>query len=388
MSLRPEYADRIARLQTEMVRSGVDLVAVSPGATMRYLLGFSPLADERPCVLLISRSDLRLVAPALNAQQMMAHTGLDVLAWSDDQGPAEALQEAAAALGAGGAASDHAALEQDAPVRPGERDRLPVVAFDNTMRADTLLPLREALQPAHMILASEVVGPLRSRKSPAEIEALQRAAAMADAAMKAGIAACKPGVTEAQVAQAVEESFRAQGAELVDFVIVASGPNGAFPHHHTGQRALQPGDAVILDIGATLAGYKSDITRVVHLGPPSDEFVQVYEAVREAVRRATEAVRPGVQAREVDRAARGYLEEAGYGEHFVHRTGHGLGLEVHEPPYITAESETVLEPGMVFSIEPGVYIPDRFGVRIEDIVVVTEDGVRVLTGASRDLVIL
>ncbi len=365
MSLHPEYAERIARLQAEMVRAGVDLVAISPGATMRYLLGFSPLADERPCALLVSPSDLRLVAPALNAQQMVAHTGLDALSWSDDQGPAEALRGAVAALGSGG-----------------------LVAFDNTMRADTLLPLREALQPARMILASEVVGPLRSRKSPAEIEALQRAAAMVDTAMQAGIAACKPGATEAQVAQAVEESFRAQGAELVDFVIVASGPNSAFPHHHTGHRILQPGDAVILDIGATLEGYKSDITRMVHLGPPSDEFVEVYRAVQEAVRRATATVRPGVQAREVDRAARGYLEEAGYGEYFVHRTGHGLGLEVHESPYISADSQTVLEPGMVFSIEPGVYIPDRFGVRIEDIVVVTEDGVRVLTGSVHELVVV
>lgn len=365
MAQHPEYAARIARLQAEMVRAGVDLLAVSPGATMRYLLGFSPLADERPCALLLSRSDLRLVVPALNAQQMVTHTGLDVLAWTDDQGPQEALRQAASALLIGG-----------------------VTAFDDTMRADTLLPLREALKPSRMTLASEVVGLLRSRKSAAEIEALQKAAAMADGAMTAGLAACRPGVTEAQVAHAVEESFRAQGAEIVDFVIVASGPNSAFPHHQTGQRVLQEGDAVILDIGATLEGYKSDITRVAHLGPPSEEFNRVYQAVLEANRRATATVRPGMLAKDVDRAARGYLEQAGYGEYFVHRTGHGLGLEVHEPPYITAESETILEPGMVFSIEPGVYIPDRFGVRIEDIVVVTEDGVRALTGAPHDLVVV
>jgi Xaa-Pro aminopeptidase len=359
--LAPEFAHRQARLQAELPSAGIDLVAVAPGTSLRYLLGFSPLADERPCVLLISRDALRFVVPALNAEQVAVRTGLDMLVWTDAEGPMDALRQAAAGLPRG------------------------VVAVDNTMRADTLVPLIEVLHPAGLHLATEIIGRLRTRKTPAEIELLQRAAAQADRAMAVGVAACRPGATEAEVAWAIESAFRQDGAEKVEFVIVASGPNSGFPHHDTGSRRLEPGDAVILDIGATLDGYKSDITRVVHLGPPSDEFRQVYAAVLEANRRATAAVRPGVCACEVDRAARGYLESVGLAGYFTHRTGHGLGMDVHEPPYITATSETVLEPGMVFSIEPGVYLPGRFGVRIEDIVMVADDGVRGLTGYDHQL---
>ena len=364
MPLDAEHTTRINRLREEMSRAGVDLVAVAPGSNMRYLLGFTPVADERPCVLLISRDDLRFVVPSLTAEQVAAHTGLDLLVWTDAQGPERALRQAA-----------------------GELPRARVLAFDNTMRADTLIPVYDAFTPERMTLSSGVLGKLRMRKTPAELAALQRAAEQADRVLAAAIAACEPGKTEAEVAQVIVDAFHRDGAEAVDFVIVASGPNAAFPHHHTGQRTLQPGDAVVIDIGATLDGYKSDITRMVHLGPPSEAFRRVYDAVLEANQRAKEAVRPGVPARVVDRAARDYLETVGYADYFVHRTGHGLGLDVHEPPYITSESDTVLEPGMVFSIEPGVYLPDRFGVRIEDIVAVTEDGVRVLTGASHELAV-
>lgn len=331
---------------------------------MRYLLGFSPLPDERPCVLLVSPEAVCFIVPALNAEQVKAATGMDLMTWADAEGPESVLLAAARVLPSGGS-----------------------LAVDNTMRADTLLPVHAALTPRRMQLATGILGPMRMRKSAEELTSLQRAAAQADRAMAAAIAVCQPGVTELEVARAAEAAFRADGAEQVEFAIVASGPNGAFPHHHPGSRRLQVGDTVIIDIGASLDGYKSDITRVVHLGQPTDEVRQVYAAVLEAVRQAEAAVRPGVLAREIDRAARAYLEAAGYGPFFVHRTGHGLGLEVHEPPWITAESDTRLEPGMVFSIEPGVYLPGRFGIRIEDIVAVTPEGVQVLTGFMHDLVI-
>jgi Xaa-Pro aminopeptidase len=205
--------------------------------------------------------------------------------------------------------------------------------------------------------------------------------------MQAGMDACRPGATEAEVAWVVEEAFRKDGADVVTFTLIASGPHGAFPHHHSGPRRLQTGDAIILDIGATLNGYQSDITRMVFLGEPPDEFLQVYEAVLAANERGRAAVRPGVMAQEVDQATRSTLEAAGYGDYFIHRTGHGLGLEVHEAPWIMAGNEQILEEGMVFSVEPGVYLPGQFGIRIEDIVVVTDTGVRTLTGFDRQLVV-
>ena len=173
----------------------------------------------------------------------------------------------------------------------------------------------------------------------------------------------------------------------VDAIIVGSGPNGAFPHHEFSDRRLKAGDMVIIDIGATLDDYHSDVTRVVHLGEPSAEERAVFEAVLEANRRGREAAVAGARARDVDRAARTVIEEAGYGPHFLHRTGHGMGLEVHEPPWITSESDTLLEPGMVFSVEPGIYLQGKFGVRIEDIVAVTEGECRCLTGLDRAMII-
>jgi Xaa-Pro aminopeptidase len=228
---------------------------------------------------------------------------------------------------------------------------------------------------------------LRMRKSPDEIEALARAAAQADLAMQAAMDACRPGVTEAEVAWAAEAAFRQDGAEQVTFTLVASGPNGAYPHHHSAERRLQKGDAIIIDIGASLDGYKSDITRMVYLGEPAHEFLKAHAVVDEANRQALSAVRPGLTAGEIDRLARGRLEEGGYGPYFVHRTGHGIGLEVHEPPWIMAGEPTVLEEGMVFSVEPGVYLVGQFGVRVEDIAAVTGSGVRNLTGFDHALVI-
>jgi Xaa-Pro aminopeptidase len=205
--------------------------------------------------------------------------------------------------------------------------------------------------------------------------------------MQAAVNACRPGVTEVEVAWAAEAAFRQDGAEAVDFMLIASGPNGAYPHHHSSERRLEEGDAIIIDMGATLNGYKSDITRMVYLGKPPAEFLKAYAAALEANQRARDAVRPGAMASEIDHAARSTLEAAGYGPYFVHRTGHGIGLDGHEPPWIMAGNTTILEEGMAFSIEPGVYLVGKFGVRIEDIVVVTQFGVRTLTGFDHSLVI-
>jgi Xaa-Pro aminopeptidase len=364
-NVKMESEDRLKRLQTCMAESDVDLAAFGPTASMRYLLGFTPHPDERLCLLLVAPAAVRMVVPSLNAEETAAHTqGLDLVAWEDADGPKQALREALSSL-------------------PKARS----LAVDGAMRADFLLFLQEAATPQQAQPAGPMLASLRQRKSAEEIESLAAAAAQADRAMQAAVDACHPRVTEAEVAWAAEEAFRLDGAEEVCFTLVASGPNGAYPHHHSGDRLLQEGDAIVIDIGASLRGYKSDITRMVFLGKPPNEVLKAYQAVLEANERARAAVRPGVMAQEIDRAARQTLEAAGYAEYFVHRTGHGLGLEVHEPPWIMAGNEQVLAEGMVFSIEPGVYFPGHFGVRIEDIVVVTESGVRNLTGFDHRLVI-
>lgn len=367
MSKSTDSEGRIHRLQAEMARQQVDLVAIAPTVNMRYLLGFASLADERPCFLLLSPDATALVVPALNADQFEAHTDLPIVRWADAAGPREAIAQSLGTLGMGSGVT---------------------MAVDNTMRADALLVLLDMVAPARSIPADSLMAALRMCKSDAEIEALARSAKLADAAMLAGVAACRPGATERDVAEAIARHFRENGAESVDFTIVASGPNGAFPHHETGHRMLQTGDTIVLDIGATLDGYKSDITRMVQLGEPAAEVRAAFDAVRAANQAGQRAAVAGARAGDVDLATRQSLEQAGYGDYFVHRTGHGLGMEVHEPPWISSESDTVLQPGMVFSIEPGVYLPGKFGIRVEDIVVVQpEGGCRCLTGLDQDLVL-
>jgi Xaa-Pro aminopeptidase len=348
-----------------MVQQHVDLVAIAPTVNMRYLLGFAPFADERPCFLLLSPNAMGLVVPALNAGQFEARTGLPLLRWTDAAGPRQAIAESLADLG----------------IRPGI-----TMGVDNAMRADALLLLLEMVAPARSLPAGDLMAALRMIKSETEIEALARSAVLADGAMLAGMVACRRSATERAVADAVGSHFRQNGAEMVDFCIIASGPNSAFPHHETGSRQLESGDTIILDIGATLNGYKADITRMVQLGEPPADVRAAYDAVLEANLAGRRAAVAGARASDVDKAARQSLERAGYGPYFVHRTGHGLGMEVHEPPWITSESDTVLQPGMVFSIEPGVYFPGRFGIRIEDIVVIQPEGrCRCLTGLPHGL---
>jgi Xaa-Pro aminopeptidase len=361
-----DFDQRMTVLRQAMAGAGVDLTAIAPTDNMRYLAGYASHPDERLCLLLVTADSAVMVVPALSAEEAATHTSLPLFSWADNEGPQGALKAALASLRLASVGS---------------------VAVDDEMRADSLLPLMSVSAAGRAVTLASLNAPLRLHKSADEVEALARAAAQADRAMQAAVDACQPGVTESQVAWAAEQAFRLDGADEVCFTLVAAGPNGAHPHHECGDHVLQPGEAVVVDIGASLDHYKSDITRVVHLGEPSREFMRAYEAVRQANHRARAAVKPGVPAAEVDRAARSTLETAGYGEYFVHRTGHGLGLNIHEPPWIMAGNNQLLEAGMVFSIEPGVYLPGRFGIRIEDIVVVTETGIRNLTGFDHCLVV-
>lgn len=355
---------RLEALRGEMARTGVDLAAIAPSDNIRYLLGFSPKGDERACMLLVTATGDAMLMPSLNAEQAAAEApGLELFRWSDDAGPVEALR---------------ATLDRVA----GTSARR--VAADPEMRADHLMLLQETLPEAKTITATLVVGPLREAKDDAELTALQRSSDVADQALTAAFAACAPGVTELAVGDAVERAFRA-GGSTPEFAIVGGGPNGAFPHHHTGTHALQDGDAVVIDIGGRLDGYVSDITRMAFIGEPTERYREIHGIVEAAVVAGMAAAKPGATCAEVDAAARGVITDAGYGEYFVHRTGHGLGLSVHEPPWIMRGYDVELRPGVVHSVEPGIYLPGEFGVRLEEIVHVTETGCERFSSLPREV---
>jgi Xaa-Pro aminopeptidase len=267
----------------------------------------------------------------------------------------------------------------------GQAKRL---ACSDRMWAAHVLRLQQAVPAASFAPASAVLGPLRAVKDPDELERLRRAARYADESFRRLLKTSLESATERQVADRLSDLLLEMGNDRVAFTIVGSGPNAASPHHDPGDRTIQARDAVVLDFGGRSAGYFSDVSRTVAVREATPELKDVHGVVQEAQERAFRTAGPGVPAQEVDRAARLVIEEAGYGELFIHRTGHGIGLEEHEPPYIVEGNEELLRPGMCFSIEPGIYLPGRLGVRIEDIVTVTEDGAARLNHAPRDLEIV
>lgn len=359
-----DYAGRIERARRLMGEQRIDLLAVSPGDDMRYLLGYAPTADERPCYLLVAERGAAFVVPGLNAAQAAEHVGMPAFTYTDAEGPASALAGALRALGA------------RAPGR---------IAVGDTMRADFVFVLTGACPTARPVLASEVLAPLRMRKAPEEVEALRRSARHADQAMRDVWAACRVGATEQELADVAAASFRRSGSQEVLFTGIASGPNGAFPHHHVTGRALAAGDALTIDLGGRLDGYASDLTRMASVGAPAPRYREVHETVEAAVAAALAVIRPGAPLGDVDRAARGVIEQAGFGPYFTHRTGHGLGLSGHEPPSVTHLAALPIEEGFVFSVEPGIYLPGEFGVRLEEIVWVSRDGARILSELPRDV---
>ena len=345
-----------------MEEAGAGLVAVGPGSHMEWLVGFYPHPDERPCLLLIGPEKAGFLMPALNAEAARLGSDLPMFTWADADGPDAALA---------------AALDEIFPDRSGR------VVLDETMRADFALLLIDALPGLDRSFTADTVGRLRSMKDEGEYRRLKACALANDEAMKAAWAQLRPGMTENEVADVVRGFYAGKGGRA-EFTIIGASENGAHPHHSTGERVLKEGDAVVIDIGGRLDGYPSDMTRMAIIGEAPEGYGQIHSIVEKAVQAALAAAKPGVMAREVDKAARDVIDAAGYGDYFVHRTGHGLGIDIHEPPYITATSETVLEEGMVFSIEPGIYLPGRFGIRLEDIVIMRADGPEILSGLPRD----
>jgi Xaa-Pro aminopeptidase len=366
--------DRVHAARDVAAETGVDLLVVTPGSDLRYLCGYSAHAMERLTALAVPRrGEPFLVVPRLEAPMVDAgpagDLGLEVLAWDETDDPFALLgRTATARLGA-------------APAR---------VAVGDRTWALHALGVAGALPGAALELASPVVDRLRMVKTPAEVAELAAAGAAIDRVHARMGEWLRVGRTEAAVGADIAAAILAEGHVSVDFTIVGSGPNGASPHHELSGRVVEEGDVVVVDIGGeTATGYRSDCTRTYAVGrAPGADVAEWYAVLQEAQRASTAAVRPGVTAEAVDAAARDVIAAAGWGEYFIHRTGHGIGLDTHEAPYIVAGNDLPLEPGMAFSVEPGIYLPGRCGARIEDIVVCTDAGVKALNEGPRELVVL
>lgn len=361
------YARRLKAAAASAAHAGLAGLIVTPGYDLRYLIGSRTQTFERLTALVIpATGDPVIVIPRLELASLRESAagdlGLMVQDWVDGQNPGDLV-----ALALGGHAR---------------------VAVTDSMPALHLLPLAERLG-AVPVLGTEIMAGLRMIKDPAEIDALRTAGAAIDRVHARVPSFLKAGRTEAEVAADITEAIVAEGHSEAAFVIVGSGPNGADPHHECSNRELQAGDIVVVDIGGPVEpGYNSDCTRTYSIGEPSAEIAEQYAVLQRAQAAAVAAVRPGVTAEQVDAAARDVLAQAGLGEYFVHRTGHGIGLSVHEEPYIVAGNSLPLAEGMAFSVEPGVYLPGRWGARIEDIVIVTADGALAVNTRPHDLTVV
>lgn len=383
--------DRLDRLRAVAAEAELDAVAVIPGPNLRYFTGLSFHLSERPVVLFVPTHGVaRLVAPGFEAGKTEG-LGFDVAlhTYDDVAGPAAAFEAALSALRSAPKSRKAAAPRKAAPTDAPHDGRAWLGVEGRRMRFLELDLMARSGHGPRVFDADEVFAELRMRKDADEIAAMRRAAAIAEAALAATLPLVRPGVTERSIAHELFVQLLRAGSDIeVPFTpIVASGPNGANPHATPTERALAPGDLVTIDWGAASGGYFSDITRTVAVAgaPVHPELVRAYETVELAARVGRERVRPGATGQDVDRAAREVIDDAGLGAYFTHRTGHGLGLEGHEEPYMREGSHGALEAGMTFTVEPGVYIPGLGGVRIEDDIVVTATGGESLTTLPRDL---
>lgn len=363
------YAQRMQGAAAATADAGLAGLVVTPGYDLRYLAGSTAQTFERLTALVLPASgQASVVVPRLELASLrgsvFTELGLPVHDWVDGENPYELVRQA---LGAEG------------PIGTAVTDSMPALH---------LLPLAEALGVVP-VLATDVLRRLRMIKDAAEVDALRKAGAAIDRVHARVPEFLVPGRTEADVAADIAEAIVAEGHSEVAFIIVGSGPNGADPHHECSDRELCEGDVVVVDIGGPYApGYNSDCTRTYSLGEPKSDVAQQYSILQRAQQAAVDAVRPGVTAEQVDAAARDVLTAAGLGEFFVHRTGHGIGLSVHEEPYIVAGNDLPLVEGMAFSVEPGIYLPGQWGARIEDIVVVTADGAESVNSRPHELVVV
>lgn len=358
-----DHAGRVSRLQAVMDDRGVDVVLLSVGSDLPYFTGYEARPSERLTVLVVGQSgDPVMIVPRLEAPRVKPGD-FELRAWDETEDPVDAATGVI-----------------DSPWR---------VAVGDQMWSVFLTRFQRRWSGAEWLPASELTSELRLRKDEHEVELLRSAAHAVDRVMgripsEVGFA----GRTERDIARDLAEMSVEEGHDESAFTIVASGPNGASPHHEPGRRIVEEGDLVVCDFGGRLGGYFSDSTRTFVVGEATLEQSEVHQVVSAAAQVGKDAIQAGVVCQEIDRSARSVIDDAGYGEYFVHRTGHGIGLDVHEHPYLVEGNDSPLAPGMAFSVEPGIYLPGRFGVRIEDIVVCTENGADVLNQAARELVVV
>src|SRR3954470_9541314 len=359
-----DFSSRMERAAQQADEAGLTGVLVAPGPDLQYLTGYMPVAITERLTMLVLQAgrEPAMILPVLerpDAQHAPSAGTIALTDWTDGSDP----YAAAAPL-----------------LDPHGR-----YAISDSAWALQLLGLQEAVPGSSYLSMTVALPMLRAIKDEHELARLAAAGEAADACFLELLGVQFSGRNETEVAKDLADLLLAHGHSQVDFTVVGSGPNGANPHHEAGDRTIQEGDMVVLACGGLKDGYGSDTTRTVHVGEPTDEERDVYEIVRRAQQAGFEAVRPGVACQEIDRAARTVIRDAGYGENFIHRVGHGIGITTHEPPYMVEGEDRPIEPGMCFSIEPGIYLPGRFGVRIEDIVVVTEDGGRRLNNTDREM---
>ncbi len=376
------YGERLAAARGLVRERGLDGLLIGVGAELRYLTGYVAMPLERLTMLVVpADGPFRLVAPQLEtipARSSPAATAgfVDVVGWAETDDPIALVLRI---------------LEGSLDVPSATLARL---AVSDRLWATFLLRLQAAFPGTRFEVASGVLRALRMRKDADEVALLRLAAQAADRVVAQIAAGRLIGRTEADVSREVRERLIAEGHEAAEFAIVGSGPNSASPHHDASDRRIAAGEPIVLDIGGTLAGYGSDITRTLWVTgpgaaiPPGPEFLGLYGLLATAQAEATRAVRPGVPAERIDAVAREIIGAGGHGEHFIHRVGHGIGLEAHEDPYLVAGNAEPLAEGMAFSVEPGIYLEGRYGARIEDIVVCGSDGPIVLNEVSRDLLVV
>ena len=360
------YVDRLARVRAAMGSAGVDVLLLSVGPDLPWLTGYTAMPLERLTMLVVPRqSDATMVIPRLEAARVAEQPGVfELRTWNETDDPIALVADLA-----GGA---------------------PVAAIGDHTWARFLVDLYGAMADTRFVRSAGVTGPLRMAKDAAEIERLVTAGLAADrvAAQLHGGDIALVGRTEAEVSADISARLIAEGHDKVNFAIVAAGANAASPHHHASDRVIRAGESVLLDFGGTMAGYCSDITRCVSIGEPAVEVAEAYAVLHEAQAVGVRAGTVGTPCEEVDGATRRVIAAAGYGDYFIHRTGHGIGMEEHEDPYMVAGNALPLVAGHAYSVEPGIYVPGRFGLRLEDIVVAADAGPRPLNHADHALVVL
>ena len=356
------YEARAQRAQAAMAQRGIDWLFVSHSTDLLYLIGFTKQQSERLALFMLPRTGRpKMVVPGFETSVFDKYaTFFDLVGWEETENPVDHVVRLVGGSGK-------------------------TIAIGDQLHAIFLLRIQQALAGASYVPGLEILARLRMVKTADEIANLRAAAQGADRSYEALLGQPLLKMTELDVIRFLHAELLKNGHQAVGNGIVGAGPNGASPHHKTSERRLERGEPVVVDFGGSLNGYRSDITRTFQLGETPREFKTIYEITQQAQQLAFEAVKPGVTAETIDQVARDHITRNGYGDYFLHRTGHGIGLDGHESPYIVKNDRTVLEPGMTFSIEPGIYLKGKYGVRIEDIVVVTENGAERLNQAPRDL---